>query len=613
MKIGILIILLYSFAFSQNAQIMGGAKVKLQGNAKAKLYGSFEINSSTFTQDGSNTFSLNGNWVNTGEFSANSAMVSFFGSNSQTITNTSDNDFYDFYLNKTNGVVYLSNSSTIDILHDLTFNSSSYGNLYARDNGLVYVYGNVNRITDGFVDGYLALLFSSNDNTTKTFTIGRDADYTPVEVSFKGLNTTGGFVQASSNERTKYMLGSQLDSTQNVEREYVLNKPNMSTLNTGSNTFLVNFHYINPNDLRNGANPEDFVVARYDGPVWGQFLIPSSQTTTSSVESVHSEFGTFVVGPEDFFLNIFSTDNGDFSDPSNWSLYGYGSTYLSGFAPRSRDIAFIGDGDEINLDGDISVDAGRTYTLEQAGPSNGQGKFIMNSFVLSGAGEFKLNSGGILSIGDIDGITLSPTNAGNIRTTTRNYNPASHNNGNFIYTTSADGVSGDGLPDDIHNLDINSTAVVTLQKNVNVSGNLSINTGTFNIEDKIVTGTNSGTFLIADGSRIAIGDMNNAQISIPDFNFYDIDANSTFEFDGSTQTISLLPLNFNTSLGFGNLVTNNIGTKTVASNLNIRGNLSILGSSLLNNQVGVYNLRVYGNIYNVSSGLNNDGFIYVGP
>ena len=107
--------------------------------------------------------------------------------------------------------------------------------------------------------------------------------------------------------------------------------------------------------------------------------------------------------------------------------------------------------------------------------------------------------------------------------------------------------------------------------------------------------------------------MNNAQISIPGFNVYDVDANSTFEFNGSTQTISLLPLNFSTALGYGNVVTNNIGTKTVASNLNIRGDLYILGSSMFNNQVGVNNLRVYGNIANISSGLQNDGFIYVGP
>lgn len=152
-----------------------------------------------------------------------------------------------------------------------------------------------------------------------------------------------------------------------------------------------------------------------------------------------------------------------------------------------------------------------------------------------------------------------------------------------------------------------------MQKNVNVNGDLSINSATFDIDDKITTGTNDGTFSIANGSRITIGDVNNTQTSIPNFNFYDIDANSTFEFDGSTQTISLLHTNFDTTLGFGNVVTNNIGTKTVASNLNIRSNLNILGSSILNNQAGVNNIRVYGNIINRSSGLQNEGFIYIGP
>ena len=165
--------------------MMGGAKIKLQGNVKAKLYGDFEINSSTFTQSGSNTFSLNGNWVNTGEYNANSAMVNFFGSNTQTIVNTSNNDFYDMYIGKSNGIVQLT-SSTINVLNDLSFNSSSYGNLFARDNALVYVYGDVLRLNGGFVDGYLALNFTANDNTTTTFVIGRDNAYTPVEINFDG-------------------------------------------------------------------------------------------------------------------------------------------------------------------------------------------------------------------------------------------------------------------------------------------------------------------------------------------------------------------------------------------------------------------------------------------
>lgn len=612
MKILIIILFGFSLVYSQNIQVMGGANIKLQGGAKAKLYGDFEINSSTFTQDGSNTFSLNGNWTNSGEYNANNALVNFFGSSTQTINNTSNNNFYNVLIEKTNGIVRLSNSSTITILNDLTFNSSSFGNLYSRDNGLVYVNGTVIRNGLGFVDGYLALEFNANDNTNTLFTVGRDDDYTPVELDFEGNNTAGGFVQVISNPRTLTMLGSQLDSTQNVEREYEVSLPNASTFDLGSNTFSMNINYINPDDLRNGADPDDFVTARYDGPVWGQFLM-SGTTTNSSVYSINSSLGTFVVGPEDFFQNIYSTSSGSFSEAGNWSLYGYGSIYPSGFAPRSRDNAFVGDGDNITLDSDISLLTGRTFTLEQAGPSGEQGQLTMDTYVLSGDGTFTMKSGGILSIGDVDGITQASTSAGNIRTLTRNYNDNNHDNGNFIYTASSNGVSGDGLPDDMNDLTIDSEAIITLQKNVNVNGDMSINSGTFDVEDKIVTGTNSGTFSIADGTRIVIGDMNNAQTSIPGFNLYNVDVNSTFEFDGSTQTISLLPVNFNTSLGYGNVVTNNIGTKTVASNLIIRGNLNIFGSSLLNNQAGVNNLRVYGNILNQSSGLQNEGFIYIGP
>ena len=86
-------------------------------------------------------------------------------------------------------------------------------------------------------------------------------------------NTDGGFVQAISNPKTLTMLGSQLDSTQNVEREYEVGLPNASSFVLGSSTYSMNIHYINPDDIRNGADPNNFVTARYDGPVWGQFLL----------------------------------------------------------------------------------------------------------------------------------------------------------------------------------------------------------------------------------------------------------------------------------------------------------------------------------------------------
>ena len=600
--------------FSQQAKIMGGANIKLQGTSKAKLYGDFQLNTSTFTQDGSNTFSLDGNWTNSGEYNANSGKVLFFGDNSQTITNTSNNNFYDFEIAKSDENVYLSNSSTITILNDLIFSSSTFGNLFSRDNGLVYVDGNVVRNTLGFVDGHLALNFIANDNNNTTFTIGRDADYTPVEINFNGGNDASGYVQAISNPRTVNMIGSQLQTATNVERQYEVGLPSASSFALGSGSFTMNIHYVFPDDLRNGANSNTFETARYDGPIWAPFLMDTGIRADGSVQSLNnSQFGTFVVGPEDFYLELFSRESGSWSEPSNWSLYGYGSPYASGFSPRSRDNAFIGDGDIIEMDSDLIIIEDRTVTVEQAGPSGEQGHLMMDDYVLSGTGTFTLNSGGILSLGDVDGITLAPANAGNIRTFERNYNTSNHNNGNFIYISDTDGVTGDGLPSVVNDLTINSEAIITLENNITVNNNLTIESGTFDIDDKIVTGTNSGSFSIANNSSIVIGDINNPQVSLPGFSQYLVAPNSTFEFNGSTQTISLLPLNFNTTLGYGNVIVNNLGTKIVASNLNIRGNLTIIGSAMFNNQAGVNDLRVLGNIYNHSSGFQNEGFIYIGP
>lgn len=605
-----------AFSYTANSQVymrVSGANVNLN-NAHLKLYGDVNIvSSSSITQKSSSTFSLDGNWTNSGTYVPNNGIANFFGGNSQTITANPLETFYDMNLSKTLNNVILPSSRSITITNNLNFNSTTTTTIYSRDAGLVTVTGNISRPNQGHIDGPLAYYFSSGDNANATFTIGNGNDYTPVEVDFNGVGGTAGLVQATSSTRTLDLLGSQLDEDLNVEREYEVNIPSNSTFVLGaSQSYTMNIHYLNPEDIRGGANSNTFETARYDGSNWDSSLLTVGTRTNNSVQSLQNQdFGTFVVGPEDFFMELFSTSSGSFSDASNWSLYGYGDARLSPFAPRSRDIVRVGDDDSIALDIAHNILQSRTLYVEKAGPTGLSGKFMTNDFDLTGSGTFTLESGGILGIGDPAGIVNAPTAAGSIQTTDRNYNNGNHNLGSFVFTSPTSGTIGNGLPSNLENLTINSSSDILVTKSLNISNDLSIITGNLDVDSYTLQGTASGTFTLLDDAQLTIGDINNLLLSAPIFGQYDIASNSIVEFDGGIQIVSDVPANFNSALGFGYVNVVNAGTKYVQNDLIIRGDLNINTGAYLEVTSG-RTLNVYNDIKNNNSGLVQFGKVNVG-
>ena len=608
----ILLLLISSTIFAQEAKIVGGAVVKFVGSSNAELNADLTNESSSFTTESSSTFSFDSDLTSTGVITSQGRIYSI-GSNSQSITVLNTDLFEDVRFEKSSNSITLAPSVTWTI-NNLTFNSNTQGYIQARNNNLVRVENSILRSNFGHVDGPLAIFFNAGDQANSTFTVGYGDQYTPIEYDAQGVGGVAGHIQAESNTLTLDVLASTLDPEQVVEREYDLIVPGWSSYDLGASTsFNMIIHYINPDDIRNGANSNTFETARYNDPQWSYPLLISGNRTNSSVQSLSNrDFGTFVVGPEDYFLELYSVASGSYSDGSNWSLVGYGSTLTVPFSPRPRDIVYIGDDQEITLYEDISKLAQRSVTVEQAGPSGESGQLTMGEYILSGSGTFSLLSGGILSLGDASGITNPPTAAGNIQTFQRNYNPGNHKNGNFIFTHSNPGDVGDGFPANVNNLTIDASSVVAILSDVNIANDLTVNSGTFDLDDNVATGTASGTFTLAANSRLVIGDINDLSVSIPSFQEYSIDSQSEVEFDGSTQTLSNFPPNFNTSLGYGFVYLSNAGTKTVATNMRIRNNLYIYNSAYFLNQAGVNDLQVNGSVINDNSSLENQGVIKIG-
>ncbi len=166
-----------------------------------------------------------------------------------------------------------------------------------------------------------------------------------------------------------------------------------------------------------------------------QNFIICSGSGTSTVNVTGNVIVSGGVSPDGFEM---SEDNGIgvLNVTGNFSHTGGLITETAG---GSGSIIFNGTGTQIFTSGgtvanniNYTVNPGSTLQMNDA-------TTVVNgaSFTLSGTG-----AGGTLGIRSADGITLAPTTAGNIRTTTRSYAAAA----NYLYNGSAAQITGSGFP-----------------------------------------------------------------------------------------------------------------------------------------------------------------------
>lgn len=174
---------------------------------------------------------------------------------------------------------------------------------------------------------------------------------------------------------------------------------------------------------------------------------------------------------------------------------------------------------------------------------------------------------------------------------------------------------GNALPDTVQNLTIENSGVVpnstvTLLQNTQIFGNLSVLQGRLDLADFTANSFNgSGDFILEDNATLRLASTNSLLQTINNYNSYDVKIESITEFYGSNQTISDLPVNLLSGLGF--CILNNAGTKLVDAPLIIRRDLTISNDATLLNNVGVNSLEVRGSIFN-NANIDNSGVIQIG-
>lgn len=474
-----------------NVKIMGAGKVEPLDDILVN--NDIIIDSLSTLKMLNNSLTSKGNWVNnSGTFEYGTSEVYFIGNSIQSITKTIGNQqFYDLIIDNINNVnsqnVGTNSNEGIIVNNNLTL---SNGYIDARGR-FVTVLNTLTRPGGGYIDGELRKNIAQDANNI-VFEVGYESRYLPAELNFTGtggtsgligvlsdtVNTTSSPISWNAEPPTDLLpLGSTMSEDKHVARQWNITIPSGSSFALGANRkFDATFNFVSgaepSGDLRNGANTNLFEARVYNGSEWifpfyySTYPLMGTKTANSTQYLDLIDFGAFVIG-EPGALTFYTRADGNWDEPSNWSLQGYGGLAANEYPGENNNVfrAFIGDDNIIDLNLNITVNDGSLGDGLVAVDSSGY--LNLQNFVFSGTGAFRLDKFSTLEIGATDGIAQSGA-TGNVQTTDRDFNYNGHNKGTFVYSSNGNQSSGNGLP---NGLDTTYTLVIN-----KTSGTLTLNT-----------------------------------------------------------------------------------------------------------------------------------------
>jgi hypothetical protein len=253
----------------------------------------------------------------------------------------------------------------------------------------------------------------------------------------------------------------------------------------------------------------------------------------------------------------------------------------------------------------LNIAASGTKTL--AGAITVRNLAIQNSAILaSDIYAITGNAAGIFTMAAGTGLTLGNTGSATAVSFPSNYTTANttlNNTSAVTYQTGgAQNVSGVPAYGNLIMATSGTktmSAAITINRNLSISGSATLYTNTFQ-----VTGNATGTFSMASGTGLLLGNNGNAANILFPSNFIaaniNLDAASTVTYQsGGAQTVSNVP-------AYGNLtIATNLTTKTCNGNLTVNGNLAINGTSVLS-------MGTIASSWNITSSATIDGSLDFG-
>ena len=233
--------------------------------------GTFNFNNITITGVLSNpsgkNFSIAGNWLNNGSYTAGNETITFTGS-SQTIGGSASTVFN-----------HLSIAGTADktLGNDITVNNILTllsRNIDANANSkTVYVKGTVARSTIGHIVGNLKKDIPSGTSITKLFEVGT-LNYSPVIIDFSTITTGGSLTIRTDNGDNSNIGTSILNASRSVNRYWTI-------VNSGidAGNYEAMFEFV-AGDMDPDANTNKLKVGKYNSGTW-------TYPTTINVDATH--------------------------------------------------------------------------------------------------------------------------------------------------------------------------------------------------------------------------------------------------------------------------------------------------------------------------------------
>lgn len=457
-------------SFTSNGNMtVGTGSINIGGNASLSSGGVIDLNSGSLNVGGDASFTAGGT-VNAGDatvtlegdftinnnsnFNADSSTVVFSGDSTQTVNAGSDVTFYNVQVDS-GAVLNTDGGSDNAIIIE--------GDLIVDDDGGVEVQDDDQIDVQGEVGGG----GSGNVNSPSPFSVSATAtSSTTVVITFNKA-----MVESTAEDTGNYSIA-------RVNNPATTLTISSATLNTGGNSREVTL-----------------VVSTITDDIQYEITMNSGGTmeSTDGGELTTNHKKRFTkLGPVTFY----SITSGNWASNSTWSRTGHAGTAATSNPGNTNGATIIvGDGDVVTIASSTSIIGQQSVEVKSSsklvvgtggilttGPKN-----------ITGLGTFQVTTG-TLQIGSNNGISSSGA-TGNIQTTTRLFG----NSGSYVYNGSSSQITGTGLPTSVSNLTINNSSGVTIDSDLEVTGTLTLSSGSFIIE----TGNN----LIANTKSISSGDL----------------------------------------------------------------------------------------------------------
>jgi hypothetical protein len=252
-------------------------------NADASVESTFTLSNGVFA-DGGKTLSVKGNLVNNGSHTGTGKIRLAGGSSVHALSGTGS--YQNLELDDTQGATLSDADLTVN--GTMTFTNGkvmtgtrrvaiAQSGAISGANGATYVIGNLQK---SFAAGAQSF----------TFIIGDATNHTPVSIASLNVTTPGTLTATTIASDHPDISNSGVIPSKSVNRYWTLSAGGGLAFTTYNATFT----FVSA-DVDVGANPNNFIVRRFDGTSWSDVTIGAKTSTSTQVTGVTS-FSDFAVG-----------------------------------------------------------------------------------------------------------------------------------------------------------------------------------------------------------------------------------------------------------------------------------------------------------------------------